>query len=47
MGPISVLSHTFPLRPTARLAAPRIATRLVVWMPNSNSTASNVTVKTR
>jgi hypothetical protein len=34
-------------RPTARLAAPRMAMRLVVWMPNCESTASTVTVRIR
>ena len=33
--------------PTARLAAPMTATRLVVWMPNCDSTASRVTVRIR
>jgi len=34
-------------RPIAREAAPRTATRLVVWMPNCDSTASTVTVSTK
>jgi len=33
--------------PTARLPAPMTATRLVVWMPNCDSTASRVTVRIR